>query len=227
MEHVLDNPAWSALNSGNSHLANGNQAVKYFDKDVSPFVAMPQYTNESLELLYKTLSDDSPRLLIAPTQIHVPQPWKVLGLLKGFQMVHELSLDDKPEMPHTIALTDAHVPQMLELTSLTNPGPFAGKTIGFGHYRGIFDDDRLVAMAGQRLHAYNYAEVSAVCTHPNHLGKGYARKLLQYHIYRMKAAGNTPFLHVRYDNDRAIKVYEDLGFAVRIPVCFHFIQKNI
>jgi ribosomal protein S18 acetylase RimI-like enzyme len=226
MEHVLDNPAWSALNSGNSNLANGNQKVKYFDKDVSPFVAMPEYTSESLELLYNILPDNSPKLIVAPNEISFPKEWKILGKLNGFQMVHELETIIEADMPGTIALTNAHVPQMLALTKLTNPGPFADKTIDFGHYRGIWDDDKLVAMAGQRFHAYNYTEVSAVCTHPNHLGKGYARKLLQLQVHRMKAEGKTPFLHVRYDNERAIKVYKDLGFSIRIGVCFHFIQKN-
>ena len=225
MEHVLDNPAWSALSSGNQNLASGNEMVKYFDKEISPFVGLHQYTHENLDLLHKTLPDSTPRFLIAPNEIHFQKQWKVLGTLKGFQMIHDSNLGDKPELPDIVPLIHAHVPQMLALTQLTNPGPFVSKTIEFGHYRGIIKDDKLVAMAGQRLHAFNYTEVSAVCTHPNYLGNGYARQLLQYHIYRMKAVGKTPFLHVRFDNDRAIKVYKDLGFSVRIPICFHFIQR--
>lgn len=226
MKHVLDNPAWNALNSGNRHLANGNDAVKYFDKEVSPFVGASEYTPENLEQLYHLLPDNSPRMLIAPTEIAFPQPWKVLGTLQGFQMVHGLSTNNNPNLPGIVTLTDEHIPQMIALTQLTNPGPFASRTIEFGHYRGIFQDEQLVAMAGQRLHAANYTEISAVCTHPNHLGNGYARRLLQYHIERMQAAGHIPYLHVRYDNDRAIQVYKDLGFEVRIPICFHFVQKQ-
>lgn len=226
MEHVLDNPAWNALNSGNQHLANGNHAVKYFDKEVSPFAGASQYTPENLEQLYQLLPDNSPRLLIAPSEISFPSSWKVLGTLQGFQMVNEASSTHQPDSTGLVALTDEHIPQMLALTQLTNPGPFASRTIQFGHYYGIFQDDELVAMAGQRMHVANYTEISAVCTHPNHLGKGYARQLLQYHTHRMQAAGNIPFLHVRYDNHRAIKVYEDMGFAVRIPICFHFVQKE-
>lgn len=227
MEHVLDNPAWSALNSGNRHLANGEPAVKYFDKEVSPFVGLQQYTHENLELLHRILPDSNPRFIIAPKELSFPKQWKVLGTLKGFQMVHQLIIENKTDVPVTATLTNAHVPQMVSLTQLTNPGPFASRTIEFGHYRGVFDDDKLVAMAGQRLHAFNYTEVSAVCTHPNYLGNGYARRLLQYQINRMHSAGTTPFLHVRFDNCRAIKVYEDLGFAVRIPIHFHFIQKEV
>jgi predicted GNAT family acetyltransferase len=114
---------------------------------------------------------------------------------------------------------------MLSLTKLTNPGPFAERTIDFGHYRGIFENNELAAMAGQRLHAFNYAEISAVCTHPDHTGKGYARQLLIYQINRIIAAGEIPYLHVRSDNDRAIRVYEGLGFVTRCNMWFSPIQK--
>jgi predicted GNAT family acetyltransferase len=115
---------------------------------------------------------------------------------------------------------------MLALTKLTNPGPFVEKTIDFGHYRGVFEGDQLVAMAGQRLHIFDYAEISAVCTHPDHLGRGYARQLLLHHIHRIRAASKIPFLHVRYDNYRAIKVYESLGFSKRTELFFYILQKK-
>jgi hypothetical protein len=61
-----------------------------------------------------------------------------------------------PEFPEyeefeVTQLATQHVPQMLALTKLTNPGPFAARTIEFGHYCGIFNGEKLVAMAGQRL----------------------------------------------------------------------------
>ncbi len=124
-----------------------------------------------------------------------------------------------------VALTDADVPQMLTLTKLTNPGPFSSNTIDFGHYYGVFDEEKLVAMAGQRMNPLPYAEISAVCTHPDHTGKGYARQLLQFHVDRIKSAGEIPFLHVRDDNARAIKVYEDLGFEISRQVNFYVLVK--
>ncbi|HKB43223.1 MAG TPA: GNAT family N-acetyltransferase, partial [Chitinophagaceae bacterium] len=77
-----------------------------------------------------------------------------------------------------------------------------------------------------RMHVFNHAEVSAVCTHPDHTGKGYASQLLQYQINRIKAASGIPFLHVRHDNDRAIKVYESLGFSTRRKVYFYVMIKD-
>ena len=82
-------------------------------------------------------------------------------------------------------------------------------------------------MAGQRLHPGNYAEISAVCTHPDYLGRGYARQLLLQQVQRIKANGETPFLHVRDDNERAINVYKSLGFEMRAQIYFYVMAKNI
>ncbi|HEY4195525.1 MAG TPA: GNAT family N-acetyltransferase, partial [Mucilaginibacter sp.] len=169
---------------------------------------------------------DEVRLLVTPVELDIPAQWKVLNAIKGLQMVctnmPEQSISGAPIVP----LTTKHVPQMLALTKLTNPGPFAEKTIDFGHYEGVFEGDKLAAMAGQRMHPFNYAELSAVCTHPDHTGNGYARQLLISQVQRIRVAGDIPFLHVRYDNDRAVKVYERLGFNTRTEVHFYVIVKN-
>jgi ribosomal protein S18 acetylase RimI-like enzyme len=226
MEHVLDNPAWNALISGNKHLAFGDDRVKYFDKAVSPFAAFKENTKENLLHLYNILPEKRAILLVTPTELEIPAPWKLLRTITGLQMVyHNKGVFDQSTAA-LIPLTDEHIPQMLELTKLTEPGPFAERTIDFGQYFGIFAGDRLVAMTGQRLYPFNYAEVSAVCTHPDHTGKGYARQLMINQINIIRSRGETPFLHVRDDNERAIKVYESLGFSVRTMVYFYVIIKD-
>jgi len=226
MEHVLDNPAWNALISGNEQLSYGNGQVRYFDKQVSPFAAFKENTADNFRSLYEMLPHNGPVLFVTPVEVDIPGQWKVLQVIKGLQMVYDVERKQDDVKAELVPLADGHVPQMIALTKLTNPGPFAEKTIDFGHYRGVFENDELVAMAGQRLHVFNYAEVSAVCTHPDHTGKGYARQLLLSHINRIKAASEIPFLHVRYDNERAIKVYESLGFFTRTEVYFYAMVKT-
>lgn len=70
-------------------------------------------------------------------------------------------------------------------------------------------------MAGERLKVPGYTEVSAVCTHPEHAGKGYARILMTEVIERIRDRGETPFLHLGKDNERAIELYPRLGFSRR------------
>ncbi|RKR81918.1 FR47-like protein [Mucilaginibacter gracilis] len=225
MYHVLDNPAWNALVSGNKHLANGADVAKYFDKAVSPFAALKENNVANFQTIYNLIPQTGATLFVTPEQITIPAPWQVLQFIAGQQMVYnDVNEPEQVSLP-LVPLTQKDVPQMLGLTKLTNPGPFAERTIEFGHYFGIFNGQQLVAMAGQRLHVFGYAEISAVCTHPDYLGRGYARQLLLHQIKRIKMAGDIPFLHVRDDNYRAIKVYQSLGFKTRRNIYF-YVAKN-
>jgi predicted GNAT family acetyltransferase len=120
-----------------------------------------------------------------------------------------------PNGHRIIELGSSESPEMLDLTALTKPGPFGTRTHELGAYIGIRDSGKLVAMAGERLKVPGFTEISAVCTHPEHTGKNYARRLMSEVMDRIRARGETPFLHVRQDNTRAIAVYELLGFQAR------------
>ena len=90
---------------------------------------------------------------------------------------------------------------LLALALLTKPGPFGPRTIELGEYFGYFDDgDRLIAMAGERMAAAGLHEISGVCTHPEHQGRGLARRLMLKLIRRQLLRGETPFLHVMRAN---------------------------
>lgn len=225
MTHILDNPAWNALSTGNKTLAQGNDTAKYFPKEISPFVGIPEVSAENFSALYDSIPFESYFIFIAPHDIVIPERWTIVQYLKCLQMVFEGEVPANISDDGLVPLTGQHVPQMLELTQLTNPGPFIDRTIEFGHYQGVFDGDKLVAMAGQRLNPTPYAEISAVCTHPDYLGRGYAGKLLLNQVKRIKEASEIPFLHVKAENERAIKVYEKLGFVTRKEMSFYVLRK--
>jgi predicted GNAT family acetyltransferase len=107
---------------------------------------------------------------------------------------------------------------MLELTAATEPGPFLPQTIQMGSYFGIrASDGRLVAMAGERLQSTAFTEISAVCTHPEFRGRGYAQALTTFLAAQIQAAGKIPFLHVKSENG-AKAVYEKIGFRLRTAI---------
>ena len=112
-------------------------------------------------------------------------------------------------------LHTADVPAMQGLVDLTHPGPFAPRTIEMGRYLGVIDGGELVAMAGERLRLDGFTEVSAVCTHPDHRGRGYAKALVSAVAEAIVERGETPFLQVLPANQPAIATYERLGFATR------------
>jgi predicted GNAT family acetyltransferase len=162
---------------------------------------------------------------VTAAALDIPSSWNILYEASLFQMTGENFRSPVRSAHDIVALETEHVSRMVSLTKLTNPGPFAERTIEFGNYTGIFSSGDLVAMAGQRLHPFDYIEISAVCTHPDHGGKGYGKALLARQAEQILSGGSIPFLHTRRDNETAIKLYEQSGFTVRSEVMFYVIQK--
>ena len=224
LKHLLDNPVWEALATEDARLNCGNDVVKYFAEDVSPFVGMKHW--DDLAMLEKELPVDRHFSVMIANQVRMPACFEVVFTTPLYQMVctrFQPIFDSSLSMRQ---LGDADVPTMLALTALTKPGPFSQRTIDFGHYIGIVEGNNLLAMAGERLHIKGYTEVSAVCTDPAHLGKGYASHLMSHACETVIQRGDIPFLHVRQDNTRAIAKYEHLGFSIRSAFYFAVIKRK-
>lgn len=112
-------------------------------------------------------------------------------------------------------LTANDAPAMVALAKLTEPGPFHLRTIELGIFYGVFHGETLVAMAGQRLSPPGFVEVSAVCTHPDARGHGYAPLLMSTVMDEIIARGKTPMLHSLASNEAALAIYRRLGFTFR------------
>lgn len=225
MNDLLQNPVFNALSTGDKQLSLGNERVKYFDEEVSPYAGFEEDNTNGFKELYQLFPPGRRILYAKPTAIIIPHGWQLQHEIKGLQFIYEGRNRIEGDFSSIVPLTEKHVDEMIELVKLTRPGPFGKRTIDFGYYHGIFDQDKLVAMTGQRLHVGNYTELSAVCTHPDHLGKGYASLLMQHQIQIILNNEQQPFLHVREDNDRAIAVYGRLGFVVSRPMYFYFMKK--
>jgi ribosomal protein S18 acetylase RimI-like enzyme len=225
VQDFLDNPVYESLVNGDRHLGEGKDKVRYFYEAVSPFAGFETGYENGFEDLHQLLPEG--RKILFATRENLPEPegWKLLHEIKGLQFVLDKPIFKEPVVPILVPLKDVHIPQMVALATLTKPGPFSTRTIEFGSYYGIFDGDKLVAMTGQRLHVRNYTEVSAVCTHPDHLGKGYAYALMQHQVNLILNSGQVPFLHVRADNARAIEIYERIGFKENGGMNFYFLTK--
>ena len=103
------------------------------------------------------------------------------------------------------------VQEMMALTGLVYPGYFRPRTIELGNYIGIHEGGRLVAMAGERMWIGPWREISAVCTHPEHLGRGHAYRLAATLVNSILRRGMRPFLHVSAANERALALYRRLA----------------
>ncbi len=218
---MLDNPIWNALSTSHCRFAQGNAIAKRYLPEIGPLAGMERQSSASYDALRQVVppGDSAALFLTEPPQI--PRNWDLSQTFAVHQMVCESFQDVEEEENGAFeTLTAADVPQMLALTQLTEPGPFRKRTIELGKYLGVFSLDRqLIALSGERMRMPGYTEVSAVCTHPDHRGKGYARSLMSILMTEIRRRGETPFLHVKGDNVGAIRLYESLGFRFRIS--FH------
>ncbi len=122
-------------------------------------------------------------------------------------------------------LTMVDIGEVLALVEVARPGPFAERTLEMGRYWGHLDEhDRLLAMAGERMHLEGHTEISAVCTHPDARGQGLATALTRRVAQAILDRGEVPFLHVAEGNDRARAVYRRLGFTERRTVEFAVLE---
>jgi predicted GNAT family acetyltransferase len=211
--NLLDNPVWHALVGPHSTHAIGRGAARHYPRDIAPFSAIA----ESSEQAYADLASDLPAhteaRLFRPATEPLPEAWQELDRFPMLQMVADKVSTRYDRTVSMLSVTD--VPAMLDLVAATKPGPFGSRTPLLGRYFGVWHGDRLVAMAGERLRVPGYVELSAICVHPKARGKGYAAALTRHLIRLAFEGGETPFLHVRPDNVAAVALYERLGFAMR------------
>ena len=226
-QHPLDGVIWNALSTRQAHLAEASGQARRFLPEVSVLAGLVEPTAQAYADLAQ-LCQPGDRVSLWDMRAYEPQPgWEAVAAAPLFQMILEAPSTD-PGVPSPLiqTLSNSDVPEMLELTRLTRPGPFSQRTHELGIYLGIRAEGQLVAMCGERLRVPGHAEMSAICTHPDHLGRGYAGLLMREVARQMITRGDVPFLHVRQDNTRAIGVYKRMGFQVRTSFDFVVLRRT-
>jgi predicted GNAT family acetyltransferase len=218
--HPLDNVIWNALTTRQEKFAEVGECARKFLPEVTSLAGINEPSSEAYAALRKLVHGRETIALFLKERYQPQEGWELAGSAPLFQMVCEngdaTAVAGSGAEPELIELSTADSAEMIELTALTKPGPFNKRTHELGTYLGIRRGGKLVAMAGERLKVPGFSEVSAVCTHPEHTGHGYARILMTEVMRRIRGRGETPFLHVREDNVRAIELYERIGFQRRI-----------
>ena len=223
--HPLDRPVWSALTGGWAPLALSAGAALRLQPDYGPFAAPAELTPGSLADLLGFDLDEGDIDLIEPIAPEAPRGLAISLRARLVQMTAARVAPAQPDF-EMIALDDADGPEMLALARLTRPGPFAASTHRLGGFIGVKQQGKLVAMAGERMKPIGFCEVSGVCTHPDHRGRGYAGALMRTVASRILARGETPFLHAYETNTGAIALYRTLGFELRRTVVVTVLQRD-
>ena len=210
--HVLDDWIGDALRGEHRAFARSSPGAARYDPSVAVFGAVtPDPVTGDLRALDALPADDI--VLATLERIAVPSGWTCTLDFEVGQMTDDGIADLPPEAFGT-PLSAADVPEMLELVALTQPGPFAARTIELGGYVGVRQEGRLVAMAGRRVAPTGWTEISAVCTHPDFRGRGYAARLMLEVLRGIRAEGRRGFLTV-LDGNPAAHLYASMGFVRR------------
>lgn len=215
--HPLDRPVWSALSMRQRMLSHGDHRALRMDQDYGPFAASVDDSPAALAALADLIPPASNVVLLQAGDAPVPPGARIERSALGLQMIAE-ELAAAPNDSRIERLGDSDAAEMLALAMLTEPGPFASRTHQLGDFYGIREGGRLVAMAGERMKPEGFTEVSGVCTHPDHRGRGYAGLLMRLVAARIVGRAETPFLHVYATNSGAIALYRSLGYEMRCEV---------
>jgi predicted GNAT family acetyltransferase len=212
--HPLDHPIWTALTTTQQALAEGDGRARRYPTEVTPFADMPDMSAENFAALGALMSATDIAVLFTPDAVKPPAAFKVVLAETGEQMIGT-PVEAPSDGVEILTLGVDDVPAMIELTALTKPGPFSTRTHELGTFLGIRVDGQLAAMIGERMKPANYTEITAVCVHPSHRGRGYGQMLLSAISRQIVSRSEIPFLHVFTSNHSAIALYRRQGMEIR------------
>lgn len=222
-EHKLDNPLWFSLVETHRDKCIDYNGVKCYHPGFCPFGAFRKIEHTTFALdQYVQITNN---FYIVGNQ---PQSGPSI-ILKKELVCNQMILESKIEfniIESIIELTPKQYPELFDLVNLVQPGYFKNKTAELGHYYGIYKHDKLLEVTGERMKMNDYTEVSAVVTHPDHTGNGYAKQLLTHATNKIFESEQIPYLHVASTNIHAIKIYENLGFKTRRMMSFWQFEKT-
>jgi len=224
--HPIDQPIWSALTTRQKDLAEGGARARRFPPAIGPFADLVDMSPQSFAELAAIMSGSEISVLFTPDAVSAPDEFKILMADTGEQMIGTPA-ESTVSGVDIVTLGANDVPDMLALVELTKPGPFGVRTHELGTFLGIRIDGQLVAMTGERMKPGNFTEMTAVCVHPSHRGRGYAQALLGAVARQIVARGEIPFLHVFSNNNSAIALYRRQGMDIRTRLHVTVLQKRV
>lgn len=219
----LDNPIWSSLRSRHRALAQCSGEAARYPAECGPFLGVANAQADVAAAIDALIGPDESVYLVGVAP-RLSDDWMVEAHEPLAQMICPvpIRLVDGPEV---IALSATHRADVLALVALVYPHYFRPRALELGRYFGIYQDDRLAAMIGERFGTDAQQEISAVCTHPDFNGRGYARRLLAWLSNDNLERGRLPFLHVSHQNRRAKQLYERMGYRHRRDIGFWSLRR--
>jgi ribosomal protein S18 acetylase RimI-like enzyme len=221
-ESLFLNPILTALTTTQFHLGLSHGEAIRFHPDVTPFAALKSKTSAALRDLHELLAFGERIWVPDLTGIDLSSTGlAITGELPCHQMLLPESVKLPEPHPGMVPLSCSDSAEILGLTEVAFPGFVRSRTCEMGDFFGIRDDasQKLIALSGERFSFpgpgdTSYAEISAVCTHPDHRGTGLASALVYQVARHQRQQGVVSYLHVAAANHNAVSLYRTLGFEL-------------
>lgn len=224
-EKLFLNPVWHALHTKHRDLAVAAGEACRYPADVAPFAAVEAASASAMRELASLLGPGEAVWIFAE-EYPESDALERLDTLKCLQMVLPEEVNPPEREMDLAPLSAVDGPAMVALTDVAFPGFFRSRTYAMGSYFGVRMEGRLIAMGGERLKLDGYPEVSGVCTHPDHRGKGYAASLIWEIVRKHRRDGDVSWLHVAAANRKAIELYLRMGFVKSREVTIHRVARR-
>jgi GNAT superfamily N-acetyltransferase len=213
LEEKLKNPVWYSLNETHKKFLIEFDGVQFYKPEICSFGAFFDETKTAKALNeYSKIADKF--FLVSENQAPVIDNNHIVleKKIDGCQMVLE-NLIAIEITEHIVLLSEKYIDEIYDLIWLVMPGYYQKRGFEMGKYYGIFKDNKLVSITGQRMQTDNFIEVSGVVTHPDYTKKGYAKQLVAYTTKEILKEKKLPILHTNKGNP-AISLYEKLGYKL-------------
>ena len=225
LELTLKNPVWYALKETHREFALTHNDVSFYDPNICPFGAFNDPTKTVIALNeYSKLADS----FFLVTENETPKfDENFVVLERKIECVQMVLVSLKPyKITETIVpLTEKDIDAVYDLIWQVMPGYFKKQTFNMGKYFGIYKNNKLVSVTGQRLQTNQFIEVSAVVTHPDYTRQGLAKQLVAHTTKVILETGKKAILHTT-KNNRAITLYEKLGYELTREMNWWYFHKK-
>ncbi|TVZ55768.1 FR47-like protein [Lutibacter sp. Hel_I_33_5] len=225
LEDILKNPVWFSLKETHKKFAIEFDGVQFYQPDVCSFGAFYDASKTKKALnSYAKIADSFFLVTEDLTPIIDTDFIELEKKINGCQMVLD-TLIDVEITEKIVPLTEKYINQIYELVWLVMPGYYQKRGFEMGKFYGIFKDNKLVSISGQRMQTNDFIEVSSVVTHPEYTRQGFAKQLVVHTTKEILKENKLPILHTNKGNP-AIGLYEKLGYKVTRDMNWWYYRKK-
>lgn len=213
LEDKLKNPVWHSLKETHKKFTLEFDGVQFYNPEINNFGAFFD-TYKTVEASNKYAELTEKFFWVSENKTPIIDNDKIVfeKKINGCQMILD-ELIDLETTEEIVLLTKENINEIYDLIWLVMPGFYQKRGFEMGNFYGIFKDNKLIAISGQRMQTDDFIEISSVVTHPNYTRRGFAKQLIHYTTKEILKENKLPILHTNKGNP-AIGLYEKLGFKI-------------